>query len=187
MTFHKPAAFVDLHSRGELPHLHTPGCSFFITFRLRDAVESSGHPPALLPADIDVSAVLAMAEPPLCLGSCALASPRLAHIVADALRHFDGRRYTLHAWCVMPNHVHVVATPWHQLSQITHSWKSYTANLLNKELGWEGAFWERESFDHLIRSEQSFERFIHYTEANPVIAGLCSQPGEWMFSSACGR
>ena len=41
-------------------------------------------------------------------GSCALSEPRLAQIVADPLHHFDGRRYDLWSYVIMPNHVHVL-------------------------------------------------------------------------------
>lgn len=50
-------------------------------------------------------------EPPLTAGSCLLRKPKLAKIVQDALLYFEGRRYFLSSWCIMPNHVHVVVTP----------------------------------------------------------------------------
>lgn len=114
-------------------------------------------------------------EPPLRLGSYALARAEIAELVQRALRHFHDQRYYLSAWCVMPNHVHMVVTPigdW-ELSTILHSWKSFTANKANKILKREGAFWERESFDHLIRTFAHFEAFVHYVENNPVEARLC--------------
>ena len=51
----------------------------------------------------------------------------------DTLRHFDNQRYRLFAWCVMPNHVHVVARifPGHTLAETIHSWKSFTAKKAN--------------------------------------------------------
>jgi REP element-mobilizing transposase RayT len=75
--------------------------------------------------------------------------------VADALRHFDGERYRLVAWCVMPNHVHAVVQPaaGHVLEEIVHSWKSFTAHQANKLLGRTGPFWMAEAYDHLVRDE----------------------------------
>ncbi len=85
----------------------------------------------------------------------------------------------------MPNHVHVVVAPWneHTLPTILHSWKSFTSNSINRLLGRSGAFWERESFDHLIRNLRSFEKFVNYTVDNPVVAGLCASREEWEYSS----
>ncbi len=125
-------------------------------------------------------------EPPLRLGSCVLARPEVAELIQHALRHFHGQRYYLSAWCVMPNHVHAVVTPndgW-ELSVILHSWKSFTAHRANKVLKRRGTFWERESFDHLIRTFEHFEAFIHYIENNPVEAHLCQAPEDWAWSSA---
>ena len=102
------------------------------------------------------------------------------------MRHFDGQRYELAAWCVMPNHAHAVFTPLAVFdpSEILHSWKSYTAHRVNALVKRTGALWERESFDHLIRSVDDFEGFIRYVEDNPVVAGLCEKPEDWPWSSA---
>ena len=56
-------------------------------------------------------------------GGCWLRQPAIARLVAEALRHFDGRRYRLHAWCVMPNHVHTIVEPLpgHELPALLHS------------------------------------------------------------------
>jgi len=88
-------------------------------------------------------------------------------IIEKALHHFDGERYFLDKFVVMPNHVHVIAIPkgkW-TLSEITHSWKSYTANELNKETGKSGPVWMSESFDHIIRSPEQLERIRRYIVA----------------------
>ena len=177
--------FARIRSRGELPHLFKDGGTYFVTFRLYDAVES-GKPGALPTRPPSWKEIVALAEPPLKLGSCALGRSKVAQIVQDALLHFQKSRYFLSAWCVMPNHVHTVITPTagQSLSEITHSWKSFTANQINKLLGKSGTFWERESFDHLIRSEYEMRRLVDYIEHNPVAAGLCQAPEEWGFSSA---
>jgi len=182
--------YVPLRSRGELPHLYKDGGSYFTTFRLWDAVVPNA-------ARIDKNAlhklsaeqIAIQTEPPLCLGCCALGRPDIAEMMQNTLRHFDGQRYWLSAWCVMANHVHAVVTPMAgcEPSGIFHSWKSYSAHEANKLLRTRGTFWERESFDHLIRSLQQFEEFIHYVENNPTAAGLCASPGDWPYSSAyCG-
>jgi REP element-mobilizing transposase RayT len=130
-----------------------------------------------------------MSEPTPTAADPVLGLPRVARVVEDALLHFQGQRYVLHAWCVMPDHVHVLVTPFEgrPLDTILHSWKSFTANEVNKMLHRAGALWQRESFDHLVRSQEAFEKFIAYIEANPVQASLCSDPSAWSFSSARHR
>ena len=107
-------------------------------------------------------------------GACWLRQEPVAQLVQNALRHFDGERYRLAAWCVMPNHVHVVVQPLadHTLPDILHSWKSYTSKEANKLLGRTGKFWQDEYYDHLIRDQSDFERQVRYALENPVKAGL---------------
>ncbi len=111
-------------------------------------------------------------------GECWLKDGRIAVIVRDALRHFDGQRYEIVAWCVMPNHVHAVVRPraGRHLSDILHSWKSFTANRINETLGRTGAVWQAESYDHLIRDEQDFQHAITYVLDNPTAAGFQDWP-----------
>ncbi len=119
-------------------------------------------------------------------GACWLRDERLAEVVENALLHFDGERYALHAWCVMPNHVHTLFTPepGFTMSQISHSWKSFTANECNKLLERTGQFWEREPYDRYIRNERHYHNAVAYIEDNPVKAGLCEKPEDWRWSSA---
>ena len=99
---------------------------------------------------------------------------QIAAVVADTLRLFDEKKYRLFAWCIMPNHVHVVMRvfPTHELADVLHSWKSYTAKEANRILNKHGAFWQREYYDHLLRDEAEFERALKYVVENPVKAGL---------------
>jgi putative DNA methylase len=120
-------------------------------------------------------------------GECFLREPDIAELVAGALRHFDGQRYELRAWVVMPNHVHGVVWPMpsHTLSEILHSWKSFTASQANRRLNRIGQdFWQTESYDHLVRDDEDLHRCCHYTTMNPVDAGLCERPEAWRWSSA---
>jgi REP element-mobilizing transposase RayT len=107
-------------------------------------------------------------------GNCFLANPPVAKIVAQALRHFDGERYELFAWCVMPNHVHVVFRPLagNSLAAIVHSWKSFSSQRANRLIGRIGVFWQREYYDHLIRGGEQFARAVRYVSENPARAGL---------------
>jgi REP element-mobilizing transposase RayT len=119
-------------------------------------------------------------------GDACLKNPVVAEIVQNAVLFFNGQRYTLHAWVIMPTHVHALFTPaegW-TLSKILHSWKSFSAREANKVLNRTGEFWQSEYFDRAIRDERGFTAAIEYIEYNPVKAGLCSCPQEWRFSSA---
>ena len=119
-------------------------------------------------------------------GACYLRDPRVADIVQNALLHFDGQRYRLLAWCVMPNHVHVIIEPIapHTHSQIVHSWKSFTAKEANKHLNRAGDFWMREHHDRYIRNPAHLANAIAYAEDNPVKAGFVASKTDWRWSSA---
>ena len=87
----------------------------------------------------------------------------------------------------MPNHVHAVLWPMtnHTVSQITQSWKRFTAREANKLLGRTGQpFWQPESFDHWIRNDEEHARCCSYVVDNPVKAKLCGTPEDWRWSSA---
>jgi REP element-mobilizing transposase RayT len=118
------------------------------------------------------------------MGSCALRNPKVAGLVKDALRHFDGERYVLDAFVVMPNHVHALVAPtkeW-RLDQILHSWKSFTANVINRELDRKRALWLDETWDHIVRSAAQLEHFRTYIRENPGKAAL----PEGEFVVGCG-
>jgi REP element-mobilizing transposase RayT len=102
-------------------------------------------------------------------GSCILARPAIFRMVENALKFFNGQRYLLGEYIVMPNHVHALVTPLgnHQLRQILHSWKSYSAKQINKMVNSQGAVWHQESFDHIIRSPAQLARIEEYIRDNP--------------------
>ena len=181
------------HTRGYLPHFDGEGVTQHVCFRLFDSLpqqelarwrEELKHMPR---REFEIEQRKRIEKfLDSGYGSCFLQDDRLAEIVEGALVYFDGLRYALHAWCVMPNHVHVLLTPksGFDLSSITHSWKSFTANKCNKLLGRKGSFGRTESFDRYIRNERHFQNAIVYIEKNPVNAGLCEKPEDWKWSSA---
>ncbi|MES2995509.1 MAG: class I tRNA ligase family protein [Verrucomicrobiota bacterium] len=107
-------------------------------------------------------------------GSCVLKTPEIRGIVSKALTHFDGGRYHLHSFVVMPNHVHVLFSPMggHSLADILHSWKSFTAKAIAKLTGGEGRFWQPDYYDRLIRGGRHFAKVVEYIAGNPVKARL---------------
>ncbi|MEO6994076.1 MAG: transposase [Lacunisphaera sp.] len=108
----------------------------------------------------------------------------------ETLLKFDGARYRLIAWCVMPNHIHVLIDPKESLGRIVQSWKSYTGRWIlthNAELGLGvpgKECWMREYWDRYIRDENHLRQVIHYLHENPVKAGLCRTAADWPWSSA---
>ena len=106
-------------------------------------------------------------------------------MVEDNLLRFDGERYRLLSWCVMPNHVHLLIEVWQiPLAKLLHGWKSYTAKQANGLLGRTAPFWQTEYFDRYVRDEPHFQRVVRYIENNPVKARLCANPAEWRWGSA---
>ena len=110
----------------------------------------------------------------------------LTQIIGRSLIHFDNLRYTLLAYCVMPNHVHVLICLREQSSgavfspqHIVYSWKRYTATTINKLLQRQGSLWQKESYDHLIRNSDELYRTIDYIIQNPVKAGLVKDWKLW--------
>jgi ATP-dependent Clp protease ATP-binding subunit ClpA len=102
-------------------------------------------------------------------GECPLARPELRNIVEEVLRHDDGVKYGLKDFVVMPNHVHVLVTPLgeHTLSETVQEWKSISAHRLNKALGRKGEFWQKEYFDHIIRSAEQLGKLRGYIQNHP--------------------
>lgn len=181
------------YSRGYVPHFDGGPVPQMVTFRLVDSFPTdilaawSIELAALGPSQAECVRRLRVEEYlDKGLGSAWLSLPNIAEIIMEALHFFHGQRYCLHAWTVMPNHVHVLLTPQlgESLSQILHSWKSFTAKKANSIIGRTGSFWQREYFDRAIRSEEHFVAAIQYIENNPVKAGLCKAPADWHFSSA---
>ena len=127
-------------------------------------------------------------------GSCILRDPAIAEMVQDAFLHFDGERYHLFAWVVMPNHVHVLFQPlgkW-TMAKIVASWKSFTGRRIAPHLerqapAWPSPIhrvWQRDYWDRFIRNEQHFWTTVAYIHTNPVKAGLVESAEDWLWSSA---
>ena len=114
-------------------------------------------------------------------GKCWLARDDVAKIAADTLMFFNNKRYELYAWCIMPNHVHVILKPNanYLLQDIICSWKSFIATRSNKLIGRTGAFWHREYFDRIIRKYEHVETIIDYVWKNPDEAGFKNWSWRW--------
>jgi putative transposase len=118
-----------------------------------------------------------------CHGACVLRRPVFSKEVADSLRHFDGDRYDLTDFIVMPNHVHVLVAFPDEASMLRQceSWKHFTATRINRALKRRGRFWQQDGFDHLVRSTEQFDYLRRYIADNPSRAKL--HPGEFVHES----
>lgn len=110
---------------------------------------------------------------------------RVSNMIAEAIRFRDGKAYDLLAYCIMPNHVHMVFTVERSttsLCMILQSLKAYTAREANKILCQKGTFWQHESYDHVVRDGKELEHIIHYVLHNPVKAGMVTRREQWKWS-----
>jgi REP element-mobilizing transposase RayT len=114
--------------------------------------------------------------------------PEIAGIVVNAIQDSDRRfhRYDLHAFVVMPNHVHMLITPHVTSRHWLGPLKGFTAHEAIRTLNLPSGtrFWQPESFDRLIDDDAGCERVKRYIEWNPVKAGLVFQPEDFPYSSA---
>ena len=184
-----------------LPHWRIPGATYAVTFRIKDSIPNSAleaytqrreillqklqqhestassrsHLPVLLTIRSEINSLyqqLIDTAENATYGECHLAKDEIASLVENALKHFDGSRYELIAWSVMPNHVHAIVKPLGDelLENIVYSWKSFTAKEANKLLGRECAFWQPEYYDHIIRDGVDFRHQVKYVLNNPFRA-----------------
>ena len=191
-------------TRGRLPHWWQPGRVCFITFRLHDSVpvglgrnwnirrrdwliREGGFPASWATGDM----IDALHEPlrgeyhrrftteferylDRGLGGCLLRDPRFARILGDGIEHFDGERYELVRYVVMPNHAHVMVGllgEWDP-ETLARSWKKWAAGQINDLRGVRGRVFQKESFDPLVRSPERGEGTVRYIERNPERANL---------------
>jgi REP element-mobilizing transposase RayT len=192
---------VRIRNRGRLPHWEKEEGLYFITFHLADSL-----PPRALHEMVERNRILAAAKRTGArltpaqevfaakynpkqieeyfdrgIGECLLKDPRVAEATAQALRFWHGKRYRLVAWCIMPNHVHVVCRflPGQDLPDVVKSWKGYSAREANRILNRRGAIWRREYYDRLIRGDGEFHRAVQYVLSNPERAGLKNWSWVW--------
>jgi REP element-mobilizing transposase RayT len=107
-------------------------------------------------------------------GRCWLRDDAVRRLVEQTLLHFDRARYDLGDFVLMPNHVHLLVTPFAEidLEQLCSSWKRYSSGEINKLLRRRGEFWQTESYDHIVRSGEALNAIQNYIANNPVKAKL---------------
>jgi putative transposase len=193
----------------KLPHIQPKEATLFITFRLEGSLPHAII--KQLQTDYEIEKLAATTEDDkyaadkrcFCrfdeqlyqsAGPHYLKQPALANLVADSLHHRNKRVYRLDAFTIMSNYVHVVFAPlqenvnadgtpnYYKLSKIMQSLKRYTARECNHFFGRQGAFWQAESYDHVVRNEAEWHRIMRYVLNNPVKARLVSEWQEWPYT-----
>jgi REP element-mobilizing transposase RayT len=173
--------------RRRLPHLDQIEQAAFVTWRLYGSLP----PNRAFPLDTITSgqafAVMDRLLDETRAGPFDLRQQALADMVVEAIYHNASvlAHYELHAFVVMPNHVHILVTPKVELCKLTKSLKGITAKRANEMMAMTGIpFWQEESYDHLVRNQREFEKIRHYIEENPVRAGLVADAEQYRWSSA---
>lgn len=142
-------------SQRNLPHWELKGSTYFITTRVDSKV---GKP---------------------------FQNSHIASLMVSSLYREDKQKYMLHAYVVMPDHLHLIIKPLSEntLAQIMQNLKGSTAYAINKLLNRTGKFWQSENFDHLIRDAIGLREKWEYVKENPVKAGLVKKAEDYPFSS----
>lgn len=150
--------------RRNLPHWEVGGSTYFVTFRLKGAQPRRAR---------EQSAVVRGAgwQPAL--------SAQERQVVKDAILHWHGTKWHVYLFVVMPDHVHILATPaqnspglWFPLAEILRSVKRRSAREINRLRGTRGAIWQAESYDHIVRDAEEFDEVAGYIISNPARVGL---------------
>ena len=185
------------HSRGYMPHFDSNTVIQHVTFHLADSLPKEVL--QLLMAEVqELDPDLRDIEKRRRLealvdaghGVCWLRRPDCAQIVQDSLLHFDGERYRMIAWVVMPNHVHALFQTLNEwsMNSVVRAWKTFTANAIGQRVRQPNEpaphVWHPEFWDRFIRDEKHFANAMAYIHNNPVKAGLVAHPEQWLWSSA---
>lgn len=192
-----------------LPHWHPSGATFFITFRLKgslpketlerlrqykaqheailDSLGSNANQMDLFERQMFYQWDVALAQSNSHIA--VLEETEVAQVIVEALQYRDGKVYELLAYCVMPNHVHLVVTFGQDeklqpanLPKVLHSLKRYTSGEINCLLNRQGALWQDESYDRVVRDDRELIRIIRYIAHNPVKAGFVTHWEEWQWT-----
>jgi REP-associated tyrosine transposase len=117
-----------------------------------------------------------------------LSKSELAGIVYDSLLFLNHKKYILHCFTIMPNHVHLIIKPmknnesYHAIADILRSLKGFTARQCNKILHQKGQFWQHGHYDHAIRNDNDYNYQVNYVKNNPVKAGLVKYWDDWDYT-----
>ena len=108
-------------------------------------------------------------------GECLLRDRVAAEAVAQVLEHDNGRLYALHAYTIMPNHLHIIVGGFNDttlMKATIDQWKRISAHAVNRVLGRSGDVWRRDAFTRIIRDRDEYVAKLKYAWNNPEAAGL---------------
>ncbi len=179
-------------TRNRLPHWQQEAATYFVTWRLNDSIpkELSDEwrhernewvrlypPPMTEEQEAEFHRLFSTRMDQLMdagYGECVLRASECREALVTSLRMFDGDRFLMHSWVVMPNHVHVLFSIAEKqtLEKTVGGWKRYSAKDINSLLGKAGALWQKDYFDRMIRDWDHMFRVAKYIRRNPEKAGL---------------
>jgi putative transposase len=183
-----------IYTRGFLPHWDFEKSTQAITFRLADSLPNEvvkswqNDLATLLDEKLrekELHRLIARYED-TAHGDAVLKNPDCAIIIQNKLIEGHPIRYSLIAWCIMPNHVHVLIrlAEGQSLADTVRSWKGASSIEINRILQQKGPLWQRDYYDRYVRDLEHLHDCIAYIRNNPVKAGWCDKPEDWPYSSA---
>jgi len=184
---HAPIRFYARH----LPHWRQDGATYFVTFRLSDALPPAElemlrsirrrweltHPDPRSKEDWEAYAFVVTQKAEVWLdrgyGACHFAGGENATLLAHALRHYETQCFVT-CLVIMPNHAHAIMKPLpgFELEETLQRIKGYVARHVNRRRNQTGSIWEQESYDRIIRDLSHLERVIQYVGSNGSRARL---------------
>ena len=185
-----------------VPHWELTGATYHVCFRLHDSVPLSKRQEwlrqrATLAKFVFAPGMVLSREEQLQVdflfsekidrlldsgyGQCWLRQPAVADVVKNCLLHGNGKFYQLHAWCIMPNHIHVLLHIFAKctLTSIVQRWKSFSAHQINPLLGRTGRLWQPDFYNRIVRTDDEYQWILDYIWENPTKAGFHDWPWRW--------
>ena len=199
------------HYQRNLPHILPPGATIFFTFRLAGSIAAALLQQLVEERELAIQQALAQAtstqqQAELVIkikkqhfakydalldqathGPTWLREPEIAELIMHELKLLAELEVIVLAYCVMSNHVHLVAqlpdAAAFSAARMMQRLKGRTALAANKLLGRQGqAFWRSESYDHVVRNGPEGERILAYVVNNPVRVGLVEDWTQWPYT-----
>ena len=186
-VFFDPNKHIDMR-RSNLPHWQQDNCLYFVTFRLADSIPLT----KLRTWNFQHRSWLSRNPKPWSSnqakeylnhfkhkvehwldqshGTCLLKNKELKKTLVECLEYHDGARYQIDSYVIAANHVHVLVAPrkGHSLSKILQTWKGISARKINRILKRSGKLWQKESYDHIVRTPKALEKIQRYISNHPI-------------------
>ena len=106
---------------------------------------------------------------------------RWARLLISTLEHYGKSNFGLHAWVIMPDHLHLLISPSESLEKAVQLIKGGFSFRAKRGLDWPGSIWQEGFTDHRIRDARDWSRHIEYIRLNPVKASLVLESGSYPY------